>query len=494
MHLADRANKGFYLLFVDLDKMKWINDNFGHHEGDCALKAIAAVCKESFRKSDVIGRLGGDEFAICAIEAKKDSAQILINRLRKNLDDYNKVQKNNYSLTLSIGTTYYDPNNPCSIEELLEQADKLMYKQKMLKHSPRVTNIEPKEVALDKPSRTEYVLKSDIVRILLMADDIQISQSVIEMIKVANTHRFEVMHVATLSTGLKYLGSEIVDVVLLDLNLKHCRQFEVFKKVYAQAHGVPIIAMIDHDDEDLAVKAIREGAQDCITKRQINSNLLVRSIKYAIERGYTVLELKNSFGKFQKVLEDTINALASIVENRDPYTAGHQKRVSELAQAIAKEMNLTADQTKGVKMAALIHDVGKTQIPEDILNKPAGLTDKEMAVVKTHPGVGYEILKTIKFPWLITQIVHQHHERMNGSGYPKGLAGKDILLESKILAVADVVEAMSSHRPYRPAPGIEKALAEIKQKRGKLYDPNVVDTCIKLFEQKKFVFKNGVKS
>lgn len=494
VQLADRTKKGFYILFADLDKMKWINDNLGHHEGDIALQAVAAICRNSFRKSDIIGRLGGDEFAICTIEAKKDSAELLIKRLRKNFDTYNKKQKHDYRLSLSIGTTYYDPSNPCSIDELLEQADKLMYKQKMFKQSPRVTTIEPKEIALDKPSRTEYVLKSDIVKVLLIADDIQISQSVKEMIKETNTHRFEAVHVATLSTGLKHLGSEIVDVVLLDLNLKHRRYFEVFKKVYAQAQGVPIIVLIDSDTENLAVKAIREGAQDCLVKSQIDSNLLVRSIKYAIERGYTVLELKNSFGKFQKALEDTINTLAAIVEMRDPYTAGHQKRVSELAQAIAKEMNLTEDQIKGIKMAALIHDVGKTQVPEDILNKATKLSEIEMKIVKTHPGTGYEILKTIKFPWLITQIVHQHHERMNGSGYPMGITDKDILLESKILAVADVIEAMSSDRPYRPAPGIEKALEEITQNKSKLYDPDVVDTCIKLFENKDFKFASGVKS
>ncbi len=494
VQLADRAKKGFYILFADLDKMKWINDNLGHHEGDIALQAVAAICRNSFRKSDIIGRLGGDEFAICAVEAKKDSAELFIKRLRKNFDTYNKKQKHDYKLSLSIGTTYYDPSNPCSIDELLEQADKLMYKQKIFKQSPRVTTIEPKEIALDKPSRTEYVLKSDIVKVLLIADDIQISQSVKDMIKETNTHRFEVVHVATLSTGLKHLGSEIVDVVLLDLNLKHRRYFEVFKKVYAQAQGVPIIVLIDSDTENLAVKAIREGAQDCLVKSQIDSNLLVRSIKYAIERGYTVLELKNSFGKFQKALEDTINTLAAIVEMRDPYTAGHQKRVSELAQAIAKEMNLTEDQIKGIKMAALIHDVGKTQVPEDILNKATKLSEIEMKIVKTHPGTGYEILKTIKFPWLITQIVHQHHERMNGSGYPMGITDKDILLESKILAVADVIEAMSSDRPYRPAPGIEKALEEITQNKSKLYDPDVVDTCIKLFKNKDFKFASGVKS
>ena len=145
-------------------------------------------------------------------------------------------------------------------------------------------------------------------------------------------------------------------------------------------------------------------------------------------------------------------------------------------------------------MAAMIHDVGKTQVPEDILNKKAKLSKKDMKIVETHASSGYEILKMIKFPWLITQIVHQHHERMNGSGYPRGITDKNILLESKILAVADVIEAMMSDRPYRQAPGIDKALDEIKQNRGKLYDQDVVDTCIRLFKNKDFKFASGVKS
>ena len=145
-------------------------------------------------------------------------------------------------------------------------------------------------------------------------------------------------------------------------------------------------------------------------------------------------------------------------------------------------------------MAALIHDLGKIQVPEEILNKPKRLSDREMEIVQTHPSAGYEILRTIQFPWLITQIVHQHHERINGSGYPKGITSKDTLLESRILAVADVVEAMSSDRPYRPAPGLEKALEEITQNKSKLYDPDVVDTCIKLFKNKDFKFASGVNN
>jgi putative nucleotidyltransferase with HDIG domain len=209
-----------------------------------------------------------------------------------------------------------------------------------------------------------------------------------------------------------------------------------------------------------------------------------------MERKYAETELKNSFARFLYIFDETIRTLASIVELRDPYTAGHQKRVAHLAQAIAGELDLADEQIHGIKMAALIHDVGKTRVPEEILNKPDQLTTKERSIVEYHAGAGFEILQGIKFPWLVTEIVHQHHERLNGSGYPKGLKDKDILQEAKIVAVADVVEAMCSKRPYRSALGIKKALQEIKKNRGKLYDPQIVDACIALFRVKKFKFEN----
>jgi len=199
-------------------------------------------------------------------------------------------------------------------------------------------------------------------------------------------------------------------------------------------------------------------------------------------------ERKRAKQKLQKTLEETIYALASAIEMRDPYTAGHQKRVTKLACAIAKEMGLSKEQIEGIRMAGLIHDIGKISIPSEILTKPGKLNDLEYSLIKTHPQAGYNILKGIEFPWPVAQIVLQHHERMDGSGYPQGLCGKDILLEARILAVADVVEAMSSHRPYRPAYGIDKALEEISKNKGILYDPEVVNACLRLFNQKGFKF------
>ncbi len=202
-----------------------------------------------------------------------------------------------------------------------------------------------------------------------------------------------------------------------------------------------------------------------------------------------VTEQRKTLIKYRRALEGAISALATAIEKRDPYTAGHQRRVAELARAIAREMKLSEDQIQCVYMAALLHDVGKISVPSEILSKPGRLNEPEYQIMKFHPVVGYEILKDIDFPWPIAEAVLYHHERLDGSGYPNGLKNGEIPLESRILAVADVVEAISSHRPYRPALGIDAAIEEIKTHKDKLYDPQVVDACIRILKEGRFKWK-----
>lgn len=209
------------------------------------------------------------------------------------------------------------------------------------------------------------------------------------------------------------------------------------------------------------------------------------------ERERAEEELQQGLEKVRRTLEGTVQALAATTERRDPYTAGHQQRVTRLACAIAQEMGLPEEEIEGIRVTGTLHDIGKISVPAEILNKPGRLTEMEMTLIKTHPQVGHEILKTVEFPWPVAQIVLQHHERMDGSEYPSGLSGEEILPEARILAVADVVEAMSSHRPYRPALGKDKALEEISRNRGVLYDSNVVDACLKVFTEKGFKFERG---
>jgi PAS domain S-box-containing protein len=199
-------------------------------------------------------------------------------------------------------------------------------------------------------------------------------------------------------------------------------------------------------------------------------------------------ELRQSFEKLQRTLEGTITALSVITEERDPFTAGHHQRVTRLACAMAEEMGLPEERIEGIHVAGTIHDIGKINVPTEILRKPSPLSDIEFAMMKTHPQVGHDLLKAVEFPWPVAPVVLQHHERMDGSGYPKGLAGRSILLEARILGVADVVEAMTSCRSYRSALGVDKALEEILRNKGTLYDPRAVDACLRLFAEKGFTF------
>jgi len=200
-------------------------------------------------------------------------------------------------------------------------------------------------------------------------------------------------------------------------------------------------------------------------------------------------ELKLSLEKLQKILEGTVRVLSVTTEMKDPYTAGHQQRVSQLAFAIARELGISEKEVEGIRVGGILHDIGKIHVPSEILSKPARLTEGEFNIIKAHTQVGCDILKNTEFPWPVALIALQHHERINGAGYPSGLLGDKILLEAKIIGVADVVEAMASHRPYRPALGIEKALEEITKNKGILYEPDVVDACVEVLTKKGFKFE-----
>ena len=206
------------------------------------------------------------------------------------------------------------------------------------------------------------------------------------------------------------------------------------------------------------------------------------------DRKKAELGLQTSVEKLRKALSGTIQAMALTVETRDAYTAGHQRRVTNLARAIAQEMGLSEDQVDGIRMAGVIHDLGKISVPAEILSKPGKLSALEFSLIKTHPQTGYDILKGIDFQWPISTIVLQHHERLDGSGYPHGISGDEIMQESKILAVADVVEAMSSHRPYRATLGIDAALDEVTKNKDILFDSEIVDTTVNLFTKNNFQF------
>ena len=267
---------------------------------------------------------------------------------------------------------------------------------------------------------------------------------------------------------------------------------ELLKRGFNSSVALPLI----YGKEVLGVLTIYAEKTEAFDKSETDRLMgLANDLTYGIcalrtriERIEAGKEIELHVDKLQKALSGTINVVASTVEVRDPYTAGHQRRVATLAQAIAEEMALPAHQIEGIYMAGVVHDLGKIYVPAEILSKPSGLNEIEFSLIRTHCQVGYDLLKTIDFPWPIAQIVYQHHERLNGSGYPQGLSSEQILIEAKIICVADVVEAMASHRPYRPARGVEAALDLIQAESGNLYDPQVVNTCLQLFSEKGFQF------
>jgi putative nucleotidyltransferase with HDIG domain len=221
------------------------------------------------------------------------------------------------------------------------------------------------------------------------------------------------------------------------------------------------------------------GGSHDITERKLNE-LMLKERTVALEQ---------SLLRLQKAWRQTIEALASTSEAKDPYTAGHQKRVMQLAVSIGRELEMSEDDLTGLQMAAMIHDIGKINVPGELLSKPGLLSPLERQLINTHATAGYAILKELDLPWDVAQVVKQHHERCDGSGFPDGLKKDQINFSARILAVADVVEAMASHRPYRPALGIERALAEIEQGAGTLYDEAVAAVCLKLFRNQGFAFE-----
>lgn len=288
------------------------------------------------------------------------------------------------------------------------------------------------------------------------------------------------------------------DLILLDINMPDMSGFEVCKKIKLnkQINDIPIIFVSALSDTKEVIQGFKEGGVDYITKPFQREELLIRVHTHLeLNRLRNHLEemvkertqsLKESEAKLKSTLLESITAIAATVELRDAYTAGHQRRTAEIASAIAKELNWDKQKVEGIYLAGVVHDVGKIRIPAEILSKPGRLNEIEFALIKQHSEAGYDILKSIDFPWAISDIVRQHHERMDGSGYPLGLKGDAILPEARILCVADVIEAMSSHRPYRPAVGLKAALKEIQDKSGSQFDSEVVDAAVGLFQKHEY--------
>jgi HD-GYP domain-containing protein (c-di-GMP phosphodiesterase class II) len=286
--------------------------------------------------------------------------------------------------------------------------------------------------------------------------------------------------VATGETIRRALEDDSWDLVLCDYHYAVSQSFSAVSILKDMNIDIPFIVTSNVEGEEAAVQAMKAGASDFVVKAKLSR--LVPAIDEALKESTDRMpHQEQNIELLRRGLEATIQTISSAVEIRDPYTAGHQRRVSHLACAIAAEMGLPPRQIDGLRTASAIHDIGKLSIPSEILSKPAKLTEAEYNLIKKHPKAGYDILKDIDFPWPVARMVLEHHERIDGSGYPNHLTKDNLLLESMILAVSDVVEAVASFRSYRPAQAVDVALDEIVGKKGIHYNDQVVDACIKLF-------------
>ncbi len=316
--------------------------------------------------------------------------------------------------------------------------------------------------------------------------------------------------------ALRQVEQQLPDIILLDIMMPGLSGFDVLEQLQQRPdwHDVAVIVVSATDDLDSVVRCIQMGAVDHLAKpfnpvllnARIGSALAAlqlhrRELEYSARMALYNRELEArvdeqteqlqaSLARLGQVLDGTVFALASLVERRDPYTAGHQRRVSELAIRVGQELALSADQLTGLHVAGVLHDVGKVCVPAEILCKPGRLSPAEFGVIAAHPMVGYDILKGIEFPWPVADIVVQHHEKIDGSGYPAGLKGDEVLTEAQIIGVCDIVEAVAYHRPYRPALGMDVALSEVRKGSGHCHLPEVVEAAVAVIADHGFEFSN----
>jgi len=320
---------------------------------------------------------------------------------------------------------------------------------------------------------------------ILFVDD---NQAVLDSYRRQLSPHFDVSIAQGGEQALKAIATEdTFKVIISDLKMPGMDGVELLEKVKILIPETVRILLTGHADMDNALNAVNRGAIFRFVTKPCPSEQLQSVLLEALEQYELVQTSKelHSLKKFKKAMEGVILGFSTILEVRDPYTAGHQKHVAEISCRIAKKMNFPQDQIDAMRIAGMLHDIGKVAVPSDFLNKPGMLKKEEFNVIKMHPEVGADILKHVQLDWPLSDIILQHHERLDGSGYPQRLQGEEILLEARIIAVADVLDAMSSHRPYRASLGLEAAIVELKSKTGVHFDPEVVRVCLEILRDER---------
>jgi putative two-component system response regulator len=318
---------------------------------------------------------------------------------------------------------------------------------------------------------------------LLVVEDNPADARLIELL-LGEVGGFACRRSSSMGEALDEVAANPPDAVLLDLSLPDAHGIETVERLRQAAPRLPIVICTGLDDESMGLLALQHGCQDYLVKGQGDGNLIRRTILYAIERKAADEERRLAADRLKRVLLQTVKSLSLTLEMRDPYTTGHQRRVAQLSTAIGRQLGLSDASVEGLRTGGLLHDIGKIHIPAEFLSRPGKLSAEVHKVIRMHPQMGWEIMKDIEFPWPVADMIRQHHERLDGSGYPLGLKGDEIILEARIIAVADVLEAISSHRPYRPALGLDVAIQELRDHAGTRYDATVVEACITVINEK----------
>ncbi|HVA53191.1 MAG TPA: HD domain-containing phosphohydrolase [Acidimicrobiales bacterium] len=474
------------ILVADVDVFKAFNDRYGHPAGDDALRIVGATMTRTLRAIDVVGRIGGDEFAVILPATDLPGARVAATKLVETLRNPEGVD-----FTVSVGFASLDRSEPLA-KRLFHDADAGLYRAKVTGRV-RASGLARGEPGVRRSKRDEHSSS----RVWAAADTRRFEEAVREArIETSETNAFLDALASSSSMGMAFIDTDFrivrINPTLAALIGGTVEQFvgkisveaapalwPAFEPSYRKVFetGEPVVAeevSLERPDEP-GVSETWLSTIFPVTANGVRTGLCVTAIDITARK-----QLERS----QATLADSlVRALAAAAEMRDPYIGGHQERVAHIAVAIARELRIDPDEIKDIEMAAKIHDVGKLAVPAEVLSRPGRLSDAEMALVREHSRAGSDMLERVGFPDAVRLMVLQHHERLDGSGYPDALKGDEVFMGSRIIAVADVLEAMSSHRPYRAAPGVEAAITEIQEGSGTLYDPDAVNTCVRLVRE-----------